>query len=580
MQHLKPQLKVRNGQATSPGVKPENEDCLGLRLPSDAQLAIKGVAAVIADGVSVAEAGKQAAEICVQSFLNDYFDAPDTWTVKRAGGEVTRSINNWLFGLGSGFSSPDRGYVSTFSAVVLKSNTAHIFHVGDSRIWQLCGHNLSQLTQDHSVRIGGGPAQLTRAMGLESRVEADYESRLVQAGDAFLLTTDGVHGFVDKEEIEAIVRFGLDDPDAACQRLIDVALERGSNDNLSALLFVVDELVLAGVSEVYRELTRLPFPPDLAPGMKIDGLLVEEEISATSRSQLYRVKCERSGARYVMKTPSVNFEDDPAYLERFVTENWTARRLDHLHLLHAAKREGEAHFLYNLYEYVEGPTLAQWMQQQNEVNIPAVIELVRQVISGVRALHRNDILHQDIKPANVIVHPERGAVIIDYGSCHMSGLEEIQAPFEHLRALGTVTYSAPEYRLGKTPTRLADLFSIGVLAYELLTGQHPYGGAYERATNLRELSCLQYTSTSQYNPLVPEWMDGAIRKAVQINPQLRYQVFSEFEYDLQHPNPKLMDSAWRPLMERGSLKFWKNFALLLLIAQVGTLIILLKLLLG
>lgn len=577
---LKPQLKIRNGQASSPGAKPDNEDCLGIRIPTNSQLATKGVAAVIADGVSVAEAGKQAAEICVQSFLNDYYDAPETWTVKRAGGEVTRSINSWLFGRSSGFNSPDRGYVSTFSSVVLKSNTAHIFHVGDSRIWHFGRHGLSQLTKDHTVRIGGGPARLTRAMGLEDKVHADYQSRVVEAGDAFLLTTDGIHSFLAPDEIEAILRFGLEDPDLACQRLIDLALEQGSDDNLSALLFVVDELMLAEVNEVYRELTRLPFPPDLSPGMKIDGLKVEEEISASTRSQLYHVRCERTGARYVMKTPSVNFEDDPAYLERFATESWTARRLDHMHLLHAAQRKEEPHFLYNLYEYVEGPTLGVWREQQAEINIPQVVEIIRQIISGVRALHRNDILHQDIKPGNVIIHPERGAVIIDYGSCLMPGLEEIQAPFDPERALGTVTYSAPEYRLGKTPTRLCDLFSVGVLAYELLTGKHPYGEAYEHANNLRELSLLEYTPAGQHNPLVPEWMDGAIGKAVQVNPQARYQVFSEFEYDLEHPNPKLVDASWRPLLERGSRQFWKNLALLLLIAQGATLVALIKLLLG
>ena len=100
-------------------------------------LTTKGVAAVIADGVSAAEAGREASETCVSNFLSDYFSTPESWTVKRSAQQVLTALNRWLCSRSQGFSENRKGFVTTMSSIVFKSHTAHLFHVGDSRIYRL-----------------------------------------------------------------------------------------------------------------------------------------------------------------------------------------------------------------------------------------------------------------------------------------------------------------------------------------------------------------------------------------------------------------------------------------------------------
>jgi len=175
----------------------------------------------------------------------------------------------------------------------------------------------------------------------------------------------------------------------------------------------------------------------------------------------------------------------------------------------------------------------------------------------------------------VILHPERGAVIIDYGSVFVPGIQEIPAPIERERALGTLGYSAPECVLGKRQSRKSDLFSLATLLYEMLTGELPYGERYERCRSLRDFSALAYRPSSRFNSLAPAWLDGALKKALSINPQLRYDSYSEFEYDLQHPNPRFSMVDSQPWLERNPNLAWKVACGILAAAQVLTLWLLL-----
>lgn len=571
---LKTALKISAGMASEPGPNEQNDDCLGVRIPEGLDLSVKGIAAVIADGVSAAEAGKQAAEICVQGFLNDYYDAPEAWTVKTCGTKVTQSLNRWLYGLGQSHSSDGRGYVSTFTALVLKGETGYLFHVGDSRLYRWRSGEFEQLTRDHSFRLGKGGSGLARAMGMDTDVEVEMRSFSLQAGDRFLLTTDGIHGFVTDKDLEsqvgevvAVDKGSLDD---ACSRLCSLALENGGNDNCSALLMVVESVGSASLVEHEKQFKRLPFPPDLAPGMKVDGFEIEKELQATSRSQTYLAKELATGRWVVMKTPSVYFEDDVGYIERFIMEGWIGRKLRSEHLVASVIPPRGQQFLYTVLEFIDGLSLEEWIKQNPKPNVREVIGYAKQLLRGLRAMHRQEMLHQDLKPSNVILHPERGAVIIDYGSTNVAGIHEIATAFERERPLGTLGYSAPEYFLNRKPSRKSDLFSLGVIVYEALTGKLPYGEAYERCQTVRDFSVLSYRPATQFNSMVPVWLDGALRKAVSINPQMRYESYSEFEYDLEHPNPRFLPDNPAPFIERNPLLFWKLATLIGFSSLAGT----------
>ncbi len=574
---LESALKIEAGMSSDAGPNEQNDDCLGVRVPEGVELSTKGVAAVIADGVSAAEHGKQAAEICVQGFLNDYYDAPEAWTVATCGNKVLHSLNRWLYGLGQSNSRDGRGYVTTMTSLVFKGESAHIFHVGDTRIYRLRGTDFEQITRDHSFSYGKGGSGLARAMGMDTGLDIDISNFPVEVGDRYLLTTDGIHGFLSDSLIKsAVMAAEVGSFDGACSDLCSQALEADSNDNCSAVMIEIQDLGAASKREYQRNSKRLPFPPDLAPGMKMDGYEIERELQATSRSQTYLAREIENGRLVVLKTPSVNFEDDSGYVERFIMEGWIGKKLKHERLAAAFVPPHGQNFLYTVLEYIEGDSLEEWMQANPKPDVRQVTTIAREILQGLRAMHRMEMLHQDLKPSNVILHPTRGAIIIDYGSTHVAGIQEIENPLLGENALGTLGYSAPEYFLEKKPTRKSDMFSLGVIVYEMLTGKLPYGDKYERCQSVRDFAVLEYHPAIKYNSHVPVWLDGALGKSVAINPQRRYESYSEFEYDLEHPNSKFLPENAGPFVERNPVLFWKLVAGALFVAEVATLIWFLK----
>jgi serine/threonine protein phosphatase PrpC len=133
-------LGVSIGSATNKGIKPVNQDFLGSLVPEEPLLSAKGIVLAMADGVSSSQVSQIASQTAISSFLDDYYCTSESWSVKTSVQKVVKSINSWLFS--ETRNSPyryekDKGYICTFSALVLKSNTAHLFHSGDTRIYRL-----------------------------------------------------------------------------------------------------------------------------------------------------------------------------------------------------------------------------------------------------------------------------------------------------------------------------------------------------------------------------------------------------------------------------------------------------------
>lgn len=573
--HLDGQLQFSLGQASFAGVKADNEDSVGIRVPDGSLLTTKGACVVIADGVSAAEAGKEASQTSVTYFLSDYFSTPETWSVKKSAHQVLIALNRWLYSQGQRFLSAEKGYVSTLSVAIFKSRTAHLFHVGDTRIYRFRRGELEQLTTDHSTRINRDQAYLTRAMGLDVNLDVDYRTVELEQGDLFFLSTDGVHDFLGRAELLSVLQ-SIDrgeevDIESACNALIAKALENQSEDNLSCQIVRIDSLPSESSDDICQKLTELPFPPSLEPGMVLDGLKILEEIHASNRSQLYRVLDTDTEQVFVMKTPSVNFDDDPAYIERFVMENWIGSRVDSPHVVQVVNRRQPRSCLYYLMEAIDGVAVTQWCQTLPLSDVASRIALLEQIVWGVRALHRKEILHQDLKPDNILVDAHGKVKIIDFGSCYVAGIAEIAAPIQRDMVLGTASYSAPEPVLGRKASARSDLFSVAVVCYEMLTGRQPYQGKLETSRSLQAYTNLKYEHSYQHNPHVPIWMDGAIARALNISPQLRYQEVSEFLYDLQHPNAVFLKAQPLPLLTRNPLRFWQVLAAALLLAELVTL---------
>ena len=562
--HLKNSLTVSAAQLSVKGVKAQNEDCVGIRLPEEPLLTTKGLVAVIADGVSSADAGKEASEASVQGFLTDYFSTPDSWTVKTSGQKILTALNRWLYGQGQKHIDEERGYITTLSALVIKSQTAFIFHVGDTRIYRYRSGDLEQLTKDHTAHVSPGKSYLARAMGIDLSLDIDFRTEPVEPGDLFILTTDGVHDYIPHTHKKMLIERAEGDLQKICADLVQVAADNQSPDNLSCQVLRIESVGKANADDLYRKLSELSFPPALSPGMILDGYKIIEEIHASTRSQLYVVEDSESGRRFVMKTPSVNFEDDPAYIERFTMEEWVGSRIDSQYVVDVVPPLRPRQFVYYLVEHIEGQSLAEWIIQNPKPEVTVIVEMVEKIAKGLRAFHRRETLHQDLKPDNIILSSSGDPVIIDFGSVYVAGIQEISTVLQRDFILGTAGYGAPEYKSGRRPTENADLFSLGAICYELLTGQLPYGDKIESCNSMADYNKLSYSPAYHHNPLVPVWMDGAIKRAVQVDSRKRYEVISEFVFDLSHPNSLYADESALPLVERNPLLFWKTISGLLL----------------
>ena len=559
-----PKLRVIAGQHSEAGVKQSNDDSCGIRIPDDSLLSTKGIAAVIADGMSGSEAGREAADACVQGFLSDYFSTPDSWTVETSGEKILGALNSWLYSQGHQKYGSPKGLVTTLSVLVIKSTTGYVFHVGDTRIYRLRDGALEQLTRDHRVQVSGEKNYLNRAMGIDTHLDIDYQSFPVEEGDTFLLTTDGIHDFVDDSTLRHLLLENRDTPEQGVAAIIEAATGNHSNDNLSAQILVVEQLPDASEVEFYRRLTELPFPPPLEPGMVLDGYRILRELHASKRTQVYLALDTETDTRVVLKTPSVNFEDDPEYIDQFLHEEWAGRRLHSAHILKVLEPHGRRQALYYVTEYIEGQTLRQWMHDHPRPPLKEVRNIIEQIARGLRAMHRQEMIHQDLKPENIMIDRHGVVKIIDFGSTKIAGIAEISTPLERDRLLGTRNYTAPEYLRGESGSNRSDIYSLGVLSYEMLCGKLPY----PKELTARNLNKVKYRSLRDCNDSIPAWLDGALKKAVSINPERRHGLLSEFVYDLSHPNPEYARRQRPPLMERNPVAFWRATALFFLLTTI------------
>jgi serine/threonine protein phosphatase PrpC len=554
-----PILNASIGFATDKGIKADNEDFVGAIVPNEPQLTHKGIVAAIADGMSGSEGGKIASQSCVGSFLNDYYSTPDSWSVKQAGEKILSATNSWLYSQGRLRYQSTKGMVSTLSIIVLKSTTAHIFHIGDSRIYRLRKGNLEQITRDHRVWISHDKNYLNRAMGIEPRLEVDYKSLPVEQGDLFLMTTDGLHDFIDDKAIRTLLIENSDLTQLA-DAILQLAKTNNSDDNLTCQLLRVESLPEAKEDEILRRHANLPFPPPLQPGMVLDGYQIEAELHASKRTQIYRALDTHSKTRVILKTPSINYDDDTHFIEHFLHEEWAGKRISHENVIKVLSTDRPKSCVYYVTEYLEGKTLRDWIKTFPKADIEETRKIVAQIAKGLRAFHRKEMLHQDLKPENIMFDKHGKVKIIDFGSVKIAGIAEI-APLNinsDENILGTLNYTAPEYHLGQRGSVKSDLYSLAVITYEMLNGALPFGQDMPEKPSQGYLANLQYIPSFHHNPMVPTWIDGALKKATSIEPHLRYEDLSEFVYDLNHPNPKFLRTEDNiPLLQRNPLRFWQ-----------------------
>jgi protein phosphatase len=559
-------LKISHAGISMTGKRDYNQDAILVKVPTTRkEIEHKGIVVCIADGVSCSSQSQQASHAAVVQFINDYFATPYTWSIAKSATTILKSINSWLFEEGLKKEYTHEALVTTFSCLIIKSNTAYIFHVGDTRIYHCRGETLTQLTTDHQRMNFGKSAYLTRGLGMDSQLKVDYQAILIEKNDKFILSSDGVHDYIDNDELVKLALCNWEnakDLEFYCDNLCHSALAQGSRDNLSCLLVDINDLPKENIYEHQQQLSSKAIPPALDIGNTIDSFRVDSIIHQGARSHVYRVSNIQSSEVFVLKAPSIQCSDDIEYLRCFSNESWVGQQIKHPRIVTIYDTGNSTKFIYQLSEFIDGITLRQWMYDNPSPSLHRVRDILDAIVKATRVLQRADMVHRDIKPENIMITDDGNIKLIDLGSVKVASLEESNAESFQRTPLGDTKYIAPEYVKTGESTILSDLFSIAAIGYEMLTSNAPYHLKSEQNLNSARHTKWVYKPIKNYRDDIPDWVNLAFKKALQENPQRRYQALGEFICDLYKPNKLLQAELHEaPLAVRNPVLYWKLIAI-------------------
>jgi serine/threonine protein phosphatase PrpC len=561
-------FEIDIGFVSDRGQKAVNEDFCGAMLP-EAGLEGMGAIAAIADGVSQGGMGREAAQTTVVSVLRDYYGTPQTWNTTVALERLITTQNTWLAGINRR-RAPSLG-LCTLTTLVLRGQSYFLAHVGDSRAYLYRDKQLLQLTNDHVVNHPDFQHQLLRSVGSEDQIVVDCSQGDLQRGDVFILLTDGVHGSINEASIALLIEQNSE-PQATAHSLKTAALKAGSQDNLSALVIRVNDLLDPTFSDEQQAMLSLPIPARLKVGQLIDGLQVMASVADNGVNLVYQVQDLASHKLFALKTLNPSRALDPEERAMLAHEAWLARRIgtsaaaDYFVRLHDQLPNGNAFTnAYLLYDWHSGETVSMWLAEKGPLQVAQLLNVATQAIRGLMHLHRQGVVHRDINPSN-LHHGEDGVLrILDLGVA-LSGREPLATRELHA---GTPSYVNPEQwgysaSMGtnteqiqnhQLPDYRSDLFALGVTLYQILTGKLPYG---EILPNQIGRYYRDPTPPSRFRPDIPIWLDRVLLKAVARDQALRFETGEEFLLALERGAARpLLPINETPLFERNPTLVWK-----------------------
>jgi protein phosphatase len=558
-------LTLSVGQASSLGKRESNEDCTAVATPGPADLDSKGVVAVLADGVGGGNRGRDAAHAVARGLLNDYYAAPDTWSVQRSLDTIVNALNRWLIAQNGGKNS-DVPMATTLSALVLRGHRYHIAHIGDSRIYLLRDGELRRLTHDHVWDRPDLRHVLTRAVGLDPHMVLDYSCSEVLAGDTFVLVSDGVWEPLGDANLRKLL-IAEARPHVAAEKLSLAAIDAGSRDNASAVVVHVDKLAEEDLRDAIARNEGLPLPKRLRPGEQIDDYTIEELLHESRVTILYKARPMGGGDSVVIKTLKPDLGDDERAIAGLLTEEWLLLRLSperFPQIMQSADRQRS--FVYYVMSWHPGATLEAQLRTGKRFSALELQEIGIRVLQGLAALHRRDILHRDIKPANLHEGSDGRLRILDLGVARFGA-----QPNDDLDRAGTPSYMAPELFADQPASVASDLYSAGVTLYHLATRHYPYGEIEPFQTP----KFADPTPPARYRPDLPTWLETLLIKAVARDPKHRFETAEEFLHSLERADKaRLSVRRHTPLADRLPLHFWQVAASLLLVVNILLLLIL------
>jgi serine/threonine protein phosphatase PrpC len=540
--------------STAGSVRDHNEDsCTFWQGESEEERRSHGAIAILADGVGGQGFGeiasKAAVEGALQAFCASLPDTPPPRLIVDMFNAANLSVYN--IGMDVHYRKARQGRMATtLTVTIFRHNMITVGHVGDCRTYLINAKRLRRITNDHSyvgVQLKLGlitveEAQqselrsiLTRTVGQEPFIRADCYQLQVATGDCIVQCCDGIHAFVSEQEIEEVIR--KHPPDQACRELALLADRRGGDDNMTVQIICVlkvdDVWYYRGMPVAFPKTARNQMAGELTVGSLLDGrFLLAEEIARSGMATIFKAKDQKTDRAVAIKVPHMQFESDPGFFTRFEREEEIGARLDHPYVMHVEPVPDKSR-PYLVMEYLEGQTLGNLMRAIRPMPVSDALKIASRIAEALIYLHEHDVVHRDLKPDNVMILNDGSIRLMDFGIAKSgAGRRLTFGGFQP--ALGTPEYMAPEQVKGKRGDARTDIYSLGAILYEMLTGKPPFEGDSPLVIMNARLTG-DPVAPRKLNPEISPQVEEIVLKAMAREPSERYATAREFKSDLDHP---------------------------------------------
>jgi serine/threonine protein kinase len=279
---------------------------------------------------------------------------------------------------------------------------------------------------------------------------------------------------------------------------------------------------------------------ELAPALSMQALhsgdqlgpyRIEELVARSGMASIYRATDMRVGRAVAIKIPHPDMEADPLLFDRFRREIEIGQKLDHPGVMKVLD-SGEPGRVYMVMEWVEGRLLRKVMSEQRRLPMERARSITIAICDALDYIHRNGVVHRDLKPENIMIDSADRIKLIDFGIAGKAGARRLT--FGKLAQIaGTPDYISPEQVKGKRGDGRSDIYALGVILYEMLTGETPFEGS-NPFTIMNDRLVNNPIPPRERNPDISPQMQEVIYRALEREPQDRYSTANEFAWDLEH----------------------------------------------